>query len=374
MNHSIRRNSGRFLSAVSYPITGAVNLLVMYFALAAAVAPIHALPWWLSWAAFFLLLCAAWVRPRTRIGQALGVLSTYFYAAQPILLFAAVPGALLLLCTHRSREAGIVTLLAFAAALAVSAAGCRNARRVRLTHYRLTTNKALPDGALRIVHLSDLHLGFINNKAVLSDLVQRVNELSPDLVCITGDTFTESVRTVRDFAGMAQILASLTARCGVYACLGNHDAGRDYGKMLRFFDAAHIRLLVDETERPADNIRLIGRSDAAPQGVKNRARPAASSFPMRASDSEFNIVLDHQPSDASAIGEAGADLLLCGHTHGGQFFPANLFIRLRFPHFAGSRENGNLCTIVNSGSGPATPPVRLGSRGEIVLIDVRQSR
>lgn len=376
MKHAILRNSQRVLSAFSYVLLGALNLCVLYAALKAAHAPMQATPWSLSWLALCLLLGAAWIRPRTRFGQALGVASTYIYAVQPILLFAAIPGALLLFLfrqnSARETFAGALTVCAFACALGAGAAGIRNARTVRLTRYALRTDKALPEGKLRIVQLSDLHLGFINNRTALERTVQRTNALSPDLVCITGDTFTESVRTVRDFAGMAETLAGLQTRFGVYACLGNHDAGRDYGKMLRFFDASGVRLLVDETVDPAPGVRLIGRSDAAPQGIRNRARKAASVFPI--GETEYNIILDHQPSDADAVREAGGDLLLCGHTHGGQFFPANLFIRMRFPHIKGSREQSGMCTIVNSGSGAATPPIRLGSHGEIVLIEITGNR
>jgi len=313
-----------------------------------------------------LVLTAA-LFPRTGCGQLCGRAATVLYTVQPVLLWASAAGIVALLLPEGA--GGIAVCALFLAASVTAAAGCIRARRIGVTRYRITTGKPLPGGRLRIVHLSDLHLGFVNDRRMLSEIADLVRPLRPDLICITGDNFEHGLSAMEDPAAFAALLRSLRPPLGMYACLGNHDAGRDFREMLSFFSRAGIRLLRDEVFSPCPGIRIAGRRDATPGGKRNPKRKSAAEL-LRERTGTYTVLLDHQPGDGDAARRAGADLLLCGHTHGGQFFPVGLLVRLRFPHMKGIRREGDFCTVVSAGSGAGSPPIRLGSRGEIAVVDV----
>ena len=367
MEYTVAPHASRLFSAAVYLGAGILNGAVLFFAWAAVGVNI------LGWSAGFLaavgvLLLTAALLPRTEAGQLCGRWVTYIYAAQPILLWGAAAGTTALLLPVGT-AGGIAALSAYLLALLTAVTGCVRAQRLTVTHYRVPTKKSLPGGHLRIVQLSDLHLGFVNDARLLARITRRTAALSPDLICITGDTFEGGIRTMRDPAAMAQLLRKLQPRYGVYACLGNHDAGRQFPQMLQFFYDAGVTLLRDESVRSAEGIFLAGRKDATPGGRRDVRRATAAELLQDAADA-YAILLDHQPGEEGEARAAGADLLLSGHTHGGQFFPVGLFVTLRFPHMKGIRRRGDFCAVVSTGAGAGSPPLRLGSRGEIVCIDV----
>ena len=367
METTVALHAGRPFSAALYLSAALLNGCVLHAAMhRLGICALPALLGLLT-AAGALVLTAA-LFPRTGGGQFCGRAATVLYAMQPVLLWASAAGIPCLLLPGGIRG-GITVCALFLLASVTAVVGYIRARRICVTRYRLTTKQTFPGGRLRIVHLSDLHLGFVNDRRMLSQIVRLVRSLQPDLICITGDTFEHGLSAMENPASFAGLLASIRPQLGIYACLGNHDAGRDFPAMLSFFRKAGITLLRDEIAFPHPSVRIAGRRDATPGGRRNPHRKTAAELLGERTEA-YTVLLDHQPQSHSEAKQAGADLLLCGHTHGGQFFPVGLLVRLRFPHMKGIRREGDFCTVVSAGSGAGSPPIRLGSRGEIAVVDV----
>ena len=358
-----------------YILAAAFDLWALHLTLCAAGIPLSAWLWWGGWGALYGTLYLALPLSQTVLGQLLGRGMTYALSLHAVLLWSAV-GSLCLLAglsfwgTAGLLAAGRSGLLLFLAGTVTCIRGFCAARPLHLRRFFLTTSKVVPGGQLRIVHLSDLHLGFIQNARFAADLVRRVNALCPDLVCISGDIFSDTLRPIKAPDNMASVLSGMRAQFGVFACPGNHDAGEE-DAMAAFLRKAGIRMLSEEALFPAGNLALIGRADASPGGVRKLRAPIGECL-IGTDPLQYRIVLDHQPGAVGEAAQAGADLLLCGHTHGGQFFPIRLFIEKRFPYCAGLYTCGGMTVAVSPGSGAGAPPIRLGSRGEIFVLTVRQ--
>lgn len=313
---------------------------------------------------------------RSRFTKFLDTLGSYWMCFQFVFFFSALLewfGSLMLVYVLKwlsPMQYAYMSLVIFVLTLCTTIAGIINARIVRNTLYHCKVEKLSgTNKTYRIVHLTDLHLGSINDLKAMEKIIKKVNALNPDLICITGDTFTETVWDVYDIDDIAKAFKKLTSTYGTYACLGNHDFGKDLPQMLIFFEKAHIWLLNDEHVE-FDNLILFGRSDRYPGGNRKHKREALEDFlPQVASDKLF-IIMDHQPTPKiiNESAAAGADLLLSGHTHGGQFFPMHLFIKKRFPQYYGCKKYGKMYCVVSSGTYATTPPIRIGSRSEIVEI------
>lgn len=257
-------------------------------------------------------------------------------------------------------------LILFAVTSLLTLYGAIHMRSIRLTRYDCPVDKKNFRGKqLRIAHLSDLHLSAVNDLRLMRRIVERVNSLDADLVCITGDTFTENMREVFTPDEIAGAFRGFRSRYGVYTCLGNHDSGPELPGMKDFFRQAGIHLLEDETA-PLPGALLLGRVDAPPKGSRKTAAEC-----LEGSDpQDCVLIMDHQPGDIEGAKQAGADILLSGHTHGGQFYPLNRLIAKVFPHYYGCKRYGDLWSIVSAGTCTAVPHVRVIGKSEIILVTV----
>jgi predicted MPP superfamily phosphohydrolase len=177
-------------------------------------------------------------------------------------------------------------------------------------------------------------------------------------------------------------LRRLKAALGVYACLGNHDVDRFPGESGENTGTAQIRgllekagviVLQDEALLVADNFYIIGRRDTRPIGLNEERKPAAE-ITAGLDRSRALFFLNHQPSDFREDEVAGADLVLAGHSHKGQFFPGNLFTVNIFRN-AGATHYGYMKgrsahLLVTSGAGVWGPPLRIASNSEVAVIDI----
>lgn len=321
-------------------------------------------------------LLAAFFFPRRPFTKFLDSLGNYWMSFQFVFFFSALlewGGSLLLVYIFKlltPLQYAYISLAIFAISLLTTVAGIVNARIVRMVRYRCKIEKLAQAGkTYRVIHLSDLHLGSINDLKAMKKITAKINALKPDLVCITGDTFTETVWDVYQLDDIARTFKGLKSTYGTYACLGNHDFGKDLAQMLIFFEKANIRLLNDEHITFGD-ITLFGHSDRFPGGNRKYKRDSLEDFLEEADRNKIFIVMDHQPTPKiiNESAEAGADLLLSGHTHGGQFFPLHLLIKKEFPQYKGIKKYGNMYCVVSSGTYATTPPIRIGSRSEIIEI------
>lgn len=242
------------------------------------------------------------------------------------------------------------------------------AQRVRVRTYSVPHKKI--ETPFRIAFLSDLHFEAHNRFDRLASAITRINEeIKPDLVVLCGDVFYDRVLTGAPADALRAVLSKLKAPHGVYACLGNHDIDEPrsnaYVKVEQFLRDCGIILLLDAAV-PMPFGTLIGRKD---RHLRERLTP--SELMETLSPQGFTLMIDHQPVDIHATAEAGIDLLLCGHTHRGQLLPIPIFHACHL--FYGRRQFGALCAIVTCGFGWYGPPLRLGSTGEIGVVDLLPS-
>ncbi|MBS1813040.1 MAG: metallophosphoesterase [Acidobacteria bacterium] len=229
----------------------------------------------------------------------------------------------------------------------------------------------------KIVQLSDVHHSSFVSEGEIITAAQRVNELNPDLVVLTGDYVSHSP----DFIpGCARALGHLRAKHGVYAVLGNHDHWTDGALMRAALEAHDIRVLCNEhvrIEQGGAKICLAGVDDMM---VKLDDMKAALANTFR---HETRILLAHNPALIREAARAGVDLMLSGHTHGGQInwkllVPRKETAVSRWLHrpsrkfMRGHAVLGNTQLYVNRGFGTVVVPLRYGCTPEITLLELQK--
>ncbi len=272
----------------------------------------------------------------------------------------------------RPHFTGFVTIGVLLATAITCIAGFVNTRSVNHVSYEVQLDGLAPDSNLNVVMISDLHLGAAGSESRLGKIVDEINNLEPDLICIAGDFFDTDFGAIQNPERAIDTLRRLNATYGVYACLGNHDAGKTFPKMTDFIEKANIQLLNDEAVVINERLVLVGRVDSSPIGGYGPLQrkdftqiltPEMKNLPV--------VVLDHNPANIHEYGEE-ADLILCGHTHKGQLFPANIITNLMYTVDYGyyQKDAKSPQVIVSSGVGYWGMPMRVGTQCEIVSIRI----
>jgi len=267
--------------------------------------------------------------------------------------------------THIQIATGGVVL---AALLGIMIYGRINARNIKITDYSVTLKGG--GDSLNIVMFADMHLGYTNGLESVKDTVEKVNAQKPDIVCIVGDVFDGNYDAVSNIDKVIAEFRKIDSKYGVYAVMGNHDAGKTYSKMAEFFGKANIKLLEDEALLIDGRFTVAGMRDGSPIGHGGESRTDIANVISTADSDKPIILLNHKPSDIPEAEKAGVDLMLSGHTHGGQVFPANFITNAIFEEDCGHLVKNGFQAIVTSGVGTWGPPIRIGSRSEIVSIRV----
>lgn len=281
--------------------------------------------------------------------------------------------SLLLVADPAWPERSAVAVIALSAF--VSAVGFLNARRTaRIVDVvvRLENLPAALDG-LTIAQLTDIHIGPTIKRGYVRRIVDKVNSIGADVIAITGDVVDGRVgRLLAD----AEPLAALRARHGAFVVTGNHEYYSGADEWLEAFRGLGLKPLVNEhvvIDQGGGSLVLAGVNDynAAAVEPAHTSDPAAA---LRGSpDGAPRVLLAHQPRSAPAAAEAGFDLQLSGHTHGGQFWPWNHLVRLQQPYVAGLKRHGDLWVYTSRGTGYWGPPKRFGAPSEITRITLRSS-
>jgi len=323
--------------------------------------------------AFALLLLTAAFRPDARgvfgrivpviaflLGVFIFVLLLSNLAALALLFVRAVTGTALTNTMKLTAGALVLTV-----SLGLAAYGTIHARQIRVQRYAVTVT-ASENTTLRIALISDLHLGYSVGEGAVSKIVGAVNEQSPDIVCIAGDIFDGDFRKIAYPEKIRELLLSVESKYGVYACLGNHDAGSTLGDMRAFLKSAGVTLLEDEAAEIDGRFLIAGRRDSFPIGGAGERTPV--SYPR---DDLPVILMDHQPGNISEYADGTPDLILCGHTHRGQFVPVSWITHAMYAADYGylQMEEGPQ-VVVTSGAGVWGPPMRVGTNSEVAVIDV----
>uniref|UniRef100_A0AB33J2G3 Metallophosphoesterase n=1 Tax=Prevotella sp. GTC17259 TaxID=3236795 RepID=A0AB33J2G3_9BACT len=222
-----------------------------------------------------------------------------------------------------------------------------------------TTEKPLHK-PLKIVLMSDLHLGYHNTRADLAQWVNKVNSEHADLVLIAGDIVDISVEPLLR-ADMAEEFRRLQAP--VYAALGNHDYYAGEPKSERFYRAANIHLLRDSSIVFNSELTIIGRDDRT-----NKHRKSLKELVAAVDQSTYTILLDHQPYHLEEAERAGIDFQFSGHTHYGQVWPISWIEDAIYEDAFGPLTKGKTEYYVSSGIGIWGGKFRIGTRSEYVVL------
>jgi predicted MPP superfamily phosphohydrolase len=267
------------------------------------------------------------------------------------------------LSTQSARCALLLPLIATLIGLVI-------ARRPRLVEVDIPI-ASLPEAlhGFSIAQISDVHVGPTIKRGFVESIVNRVNGLKADLIAVTGDLVDG---TVQQLSAHTAPLAKLTARHGAYFVTGNHeyysgerawtDEIRRLG--LTVLKNQHVVLRHDGALVVLAGVTDIGAHHFDPT---QRSDPAAALLGAPG-NADAKILLAHQPSSAASAANAGFDVQLSGHTHGGQFWPWNLFVRFFQPFTAGLHRLKHLWVYVSRGTGYWGPPNRFGVPAEITRI------
>lgn len=264
--------------------------------------------------------------------------------------------------------------------------GIINAVHIRNTGYELTISK---DGGklseLNLVLVADLHLGYTVGPKMMRQMVRKVNAQNPDIVLIAGDIFDNDYDAMGRPEELIRILSQIHSKYGTYAVYGNHDtdekilAGFTFpskrektsdARMDDFLRRANIRLITEETLLIDDSFYLVGRADEERPGGGVDARKTPEEIIAGLDTDKPVIVIEHEPKFLQDIADAGIDLHLSGHTHDGQTFPSNFLCKLIWENPSGYLKKDDMHSIVTSGVGLFGPNMRVGTKSEIVAINV----
>ena len=220
-----------------------------------------------------------------------------------------------------------------------------------------------------IVQISDIHVGPTIKREYLEAIVQAVNRLDADMVAVTGDLVDGSVR---ELAPHVAPLAALMSRHGTYFVTGNHEYYSGAHAWITELRRLGVHVLMNEhvvLQHGAAALVVAGVADYGAHlfDPSHRSDPQAAIAGAPA-DARVRVLLAHQPPSAAAAAQAGFQLQLSGHTHGGQFWPWNLFVPLQQPFTAGLHRLHDLWVYTSRGTGYWGPPKRMGAPSEITRL------
>ena len=212
---------------------------------------------------------------------------------------------------------------------------------------------------VKFVQLSDVHIGSVRNSGFLKRVVNKIKEINPDAVLITGDLADGSSAIYKNtFYPFKEL------KIPIFFTAGNHDAYSGIDNVFNALKYADVHILHNDLAE-FHGIQIIGAS-------YSMERNYLGNFLNQLDfDREIpSILMYHLPSEWDAARKNGIDLQLSGHTHNGQFYPFNLLVKLIFPYLGGLYKKEKDHLYVSSGTGTWGPPMRLGSRNEITIINL----
>lgn len=288
---------------------------------------------------------------------------------------------------HARKTFILVGILCFLVVGAFSTYGVIHAKKIVVNSYQVQIDKKVDKFSnLKVALVSDLHFGYNSSLNHVKKMVKLINESNPDVVVIAGDIFDNSYEAIYEPDKIIQEIKKIKTKYGVYAVYGNHDidekilAGFTFSwkknknlndpRMTSFLEKANVKLLRDESLLIDDSFYLVGRIDYHKYGMEVEKRKTIEELVSSFDKSKPIILIDHEPYELEEIAKAGVDLDLSGHTHNGQLFPSNVFIKFIWKNPYGLLKVDNMYSAVTSGVGVYGPNMRVGTTAEVMVLDL----
>ncbi|WP_010272751.1 metallophosphoesterase [Paenibacillus senegalensis] len=342
-------------------------------------------PLWIYWSVFALLAFAyllarmvkRWIPHFLYVAlKAAGSywMAIFMYAVLLLPIADLAAWALHLGGVPSDRYIPLLGSLVLAAIAILLALGSWNAWKPIIRHYEIAVQKKTKKRKnLVIAVASDLHLGTLVRKSYLQKLVEQMDHIKPDLILLPGDILDDDLEPFIA-QNMAETMLELKQKAplGAYAVLGNHEYYG--GKVKEFVEKMAeigIPVLKDESVLVDDGqLYIVGRKDKAAESSDPERRQTVSALLQDLDKDKPIIVLDHQPHQLEQAAAAGADIMLSGHTHRGQLAPNHWITGRLFELDWGYKQKQTMHAFVSSGYGTWGPPIRIGTRSEIIRLVV----
>lgn len=236
-------------------------------------------------------------------------------------------------------------------------------------------NISLPKGngkldELSVVMASDLHLSTIDGERLLSRIIDKINSVNPDIVLFGGDIVDDKAVILKE-RRIGESFKRLNPKYGIYSITGNHEFINGVESSIKFMEEYGMVVLRDNYELVDSSFYLVGREDVSGKSFTGKERKTLGAI-INLIDSNYpKILLDHTPLKLEQAEQNGIDLQLSGHTHHGQIWPGNIITNMIYEVSYGYLGKGKTRYYVSSGAGTWGPPVRTGSKSEIVNIKIK---
>jgi predicted MPP superfamily phosphohydrolase len=299
----------------------------------------------------------------------LGLLFMFFSASlavdavRGVLYLAGLAARSDLLALMPSARAVFFSVLAYS--LVASGYGYFEARNIRVERLRIESPKLKED--MKIVQISDVHLGLVVRGERLAMILDKVRAEEPDVLVSTGDLVDGQINSL---PGLAETLDGIRPRYGKYAVTGNHEFYAGLRQALAFTERAGFRVLRGEAVAVGGAVNIAGVDDHADNRFRDSKTVPEAEVLSDLPRDRFTVLLKHRP-----LAEKGSqglfDLQLSGHTHSGQLFPFRWLTRLFYPYVSGLHGlPGGSKIYISRGSGTWGPPVRFLSPPEVTVIEL----
>lgn len=223
----------------------------------------------------------------------------------------------------------------------------------------------------KILLFSDSHFSSLNSGKFLDNLIQKINEINPDIILMAGDVIDDKP-SVLFRTNVTRISSEIQPPKGIYMCHGNHEYIVGINEAEKFLDTVNFNLLKDDYVIIDSTFIIAGRDDSAKSRFIGLHRNSLKDVIAPLKDLKLPIILlDHQPFNLSEVAAEGVFFQFSGHTHNGQFFPINIITNLIYELSWGYKKIHNTHFYVTSGVGTWGPPIRIGSDSELIVLNLR---
>ncbi len=249
--------------------------------------------------------------------------------------------------------------------------GNLNKRDITVNKVNITIPKG--DGKLNhlnIVMAADLHLSPIDGEKLLSKIVDKINSVNPDIILFAGDIVDDKAEILKD-RGIGESFKRLNPKYGIYSINGNHEFINDVESSVKFMEEYGMKVLRDYYELVDSSFYVIGREDVVMNRFTGQERKSLEEIISPINSNLPKLLLDHTPVELEQAEKNDIGLQVSGHTHHGQMWPANIITNIIYELSWGYMKKEVTQYFVTSGAGTWGPPVRTGSKSEIVNIKIK---